>query len=75
MFLHSLVTFPNIPRLRYMRPFFFFSFFSVVTLVTADHTELIDNQDKRITYTDGWKTVSSHVIHRDQNRLTCGPLR
>ncbi len=58
-----------------MRPFFFFSILSTATLVAADYTELIDNQDKRITYTDGWKLVSSHVIHRDQNRLTCGPLR
>lgn len=55
------------PRLRYMRPFFLFSFFSAVTLVVADHTERIDNQDKRITYSDGWKFVSSRVIQMEPN--------
>src|SRR5258706_14452444 len=61
--------------LRAMRPFVFFSILSTAALVAADRTELIDSQDSRILYDGRWKYVSSHVIHRDQNRLTCGPLR
>jgi hypothetical protein len=48
-----------------MRPFVSFTFFSAATLVAADHTELIGNQDKRISYSNGWKFVSSYVIRME----------
>ena len=46
-----------------MRPFVFFSIFTAAAFVAADHTVLIDNLDKQISYSNGWKSVSSRVIH------------
>ena len=48
-----------------MRPFVFFSLFSAATFVVADTLEVIDNTDKRIAYSDGWKFVSPHVIRME----------
>ena len=67
----------DIPRLRYMRPFVFFSFFSAATFVVADTQELIDNTDKRISYSDGWKFVSPHATRMEAkpSSFIYGPLR
>jgi len=64
MLLHNLVTpsITEIPHLRYMRPFVYFSLFYAATLVAADHTEHIDSQDERISYSKDWKFVSPYII-------------
>jgi P pilus assembly chaperone PapD len=50
-----------------MHPFvlfyIFFSIFSAAASVAADRTEIIANQDKRMSYSGNWKEVSLRVIH------------